>query len=176
MKKRLKSFLLSLILGSTIGAYADGHSLIGFEAKYHKANEVVSLYNSSSAASGLRLGAINDEYRILFMYDFIQDSEEQGSTLTLSQYLLTANFDVFIPLPNDYIKPFIGAVMGQGSYTLKRVGQTISEETGWVYGGEVGVLYTKNRIFNIDLFARYITGLNRVKDYIQAGIGVDYKF
>jgi hypothetical protein len=177
VKKRLKNFLISVILGSTIGAYADTlNSLIGIEAKYHAANEVVSLYNSSSSALGVRLGASNDEYRILLMYDFIQDSDEQASTVTLSQYLVTANFDVFIPV-SFKVKPFIGAIVGQGSYTLENSTQVISKETGWIYGGEIGLLYTlKGKPFDIDLTVRYLTGLDHVKDYVQAGIGINYKF
>jgi len=68
---------------------------------------------------------------------------------------------------------FIGGIIGNAKYKFG----TEPSENNYVYGGEAGFELNFSEHFSIDMFGRYTAAkLARVNNYIQSGIGLNYKF
>ena len=174
MQFSLKKIVLSAAILATVNLSAETSSIIGVEGIYNNIDAqepaLRTNYNQSSAGIGARIGAENENFRFLLIYDSIKDQDHNGATV--SQYMITGNLDYFIPVGSQDIRPFIGAIIGQAEYKYASY-----SENGYVYGGELGIDFKINKHFDIDVFGRYTAaGLDRVNHYVQSGIGLNYKF
>jgi len=176
MQFSLKKIALSVAILAAVNLSAETSSIIGVEGVYNNIDAKVpgigTSYNQSTEGIGARIGAESEDFRFLLIYDWLKDQTYAGATV--SQYMITGNLDYFIPIPieSKEIRPFIGAIFGQAKYEISSY-----SDTGYVYGGEVGIDFNINKYFSVDLFGRY-TGadLDTVNHYVQAGIGLNYKF
>lgn len=170
--RRIAAWLAGVVLLSTVGV-AEDRGFIGAEVKYHdiEAQEPVTGndLSESAAALGLRLGGVNDRFRFYVMYDFIKDIDYKKTTI--KEYLATATVDWFIPFQTEKFKPYLGAIVGYGYYEIGSF-----DDSGVAYGAEGGLMISMGR-YDLDGFVRWIgSDVNDVDYYMQAGVGVNYKF
>lgn len=171
----LKKTLLPALMVAAINLSAQTSSIIGLEGIYNNTDAqeptLRTNYSQSSAGFGLRIGAENEEFRFLLIYEIIQD-EKYNNIATVSQNMITGNLDYFIPTQSQTIKPFIGVIFGQAEYKFSSY-----SDSSYIYGAEVGLDFNINKHYSIDIFGRYIpSSLDTVNHYIQSGIGLNYKF
>jgi len=180
MKSYVSKIVVAVIMLAVCSLAGEAKSIIGVEGVYHyiDAEEATSgaNYNKSTGGGGIRLGAESDEFRILLIFDAMADTTYSSATVTnatLSQSMITLNLDYFIPVSSHVVRPFIGAVVGGAKYKFG----TEPSENDYVYGGEAGLEVNFNEHFSIDMFGRYIAAKQvRVNNYIQSGLGLNYKF
>jgi len=165
---------LAIVALFTINSAVNADSLIGLDVKYHsyQAKEPVlqNKYTDGTAAVSARIGAQEDEYRAFISFDFIQDSSYGNANI--SQYMINVNVDYFIPVDVERINPFIGLIIGFGSYDFGGL-----KDSGTTYGGTIGLLVPISDQIDVDCFVKYIaTEIDMVDYYIQPGIGIQYRF
>jgi hypothetical protein len=174
MKLQWKKALWSIILLGSVSASAE--SILGVEGSYSytDASEPATgtNYTLSTPAFGLRLGAMNDEFRFMFIGTSMLDEKDGGATVTQDLYLAT--IDYFIPIPTDIttFKPYIGANLGYLDYKYSSVSEGDS-----LFGGQVGVLFNSSEKVDFDIFVRYYKPQqDDVHNLVQSGLGINYKF
>jgi len=174
--KRFGKWAVATALMATCatGLMAEDIAFVGAEVKYHaiEAQEPATRksFDDNTVAVGLKVGAQNEKFRVALMYDLIPDTDELGGDI--SQYLLLGTLDYFFPIQHPTFKPYFGLALGYGEYEFEK-----ASEDDFVYGMQAGLVYNLNRHLDLDLFGRYLwPNHDTVDDYLQAGIGINYKF
>ncbi len=170
----LQSLVAIALVCGTQNLMAKDMSFIGVEVKYHGSTAqdpgTRISFDDYTGALGISVGAQSESYRASIIYDLIADSEVGNADI--SQYIVLGSIDYFIPSDGGKIKPFLGACMGYSEYQIGS-----HSEDDLLYGVEAGVLYSISSYWDTEIFARYLlSGIDIVDDYIQVGVGLNYKF
>jgi opacity protein-like surface antigen len=158
-----------LTSGVQAGEISIGEKIIGLEigSGTIEADTLIGGYDTrgTDVEYGIRLGAQNDEWRTLLIldyYDNSDDDQEYFKGLVSFDYLLT----------ESEFKPFIGINLGYLDYT-----STGNDDSGFLYGGQLGVLYRAAENVQVDVTYRYsfveADHVNHVEDIV---FGVNYIF
>ena len=176
MIKTLKLALLTTIVGTSLYASnydSETKSFIGLEAGYAAVDgkkfnllpdEDASFYEGSGIEYGIRIGAQNDEWRATLAFNYY-DSDDQN--LERGQAMVDY---FFLSDPTATIKPYIGASIGYANYE-----STFVDESGLLYGGQIGVVISSGESLDIDLSYRYSLGQVEVFNSVSSvTVGVNY--
>jgi opacity protein-like surface antigen len=173
LRKVLISGLLMLGMVGSLHAEEGGlpssEKIIGVEIGSGKIQADTLLggydYVGNSATYGVRIGAQNAEWRTLLSlgyYNSSNDDQKYIKGLVSFDYLLT----------DSELKPYVGLNAGYLDYT-----STNNDDSGFLYGGQVGILYHATDNIQIDLTYRYsfveADRVNHVEDIV---FGVNYIF
>jgi len=167
----MKKIILSLacIAGLNSAAMAESTGFIGLELGYTSIQGdtlLMNNYDSSDISYGVRLGALNEEWRTMFLGTYVDSGEQSIQTGLIS-------FDYLLSNPKDggFI-PYIGAHGGYASYESDFI-----QGDGYVYGGQVGVIVDLMPELSIDVNYRYSLGdADELNSYGTFVIALDYKF
>jgi len=126
-------------------------------------------YATKGLGYGFRLGADNGEWRTMVAFDKMNNgkvSYERGE--------LQVNYMFLMPQMQDMgLRPFIGLNGGYANYEAE--GGT--NENGFTYGGQAGVVYDINDQFDIDLSYEYSISRAAAFDHVgNIAIGINYKY
>jgi len=157
-----------LTSGVQAGEISVGEKIIGIEigAGTIEADTLFEYdYTGNDVEYGIRLGAQNDEWRTLLVLDYYDSSDDDQKYikgLVSFDYLLT----------ESTFKPYIGVNLGYLDYTSES-----NDDSGFLYGGQVGFLYRVADNVQIDVTYRYsfveADHVNHVEDVV---FGVNYIF
>jgi len=144
---------MSMMIGSSL--YAAGHNdkvqgFLGLEVGVATVQgERLNDYNHQGDAVeyGVRLGALSDEWRATFTFDYF-DSTRDDQNVEKSLFLL----DYFFFESDSVIgvRPFIGANVGLINYESTGV-----DVNSFVYGGQAGILFRVDESVDLDVSYRY---------------------
>jgi len=172
MFKKVTMALLCTLLGSSL--YANGNQgIIGLELGYgfvdgDRLGE--EKHKSEALEYGFRLGAQNEEWRTMFVFDYyesddVDDQTVQKSFLTLDYFITDIDVDT-------QIRPFIGANVGYARYE-----STLVDETGFIYGAQVGVIVSAGESMSLDLMYRYSLGqVDALNSVSSVTLGINYLY
>jgi len=174
MLKKTASILLCVGLASSLYARDDiskSRTFMGLEIGYVEVqgdtfNEL-SYTGNADIEFGIRLGAQKDEWRTTLVVDYYDskdnDQNIEKGLITLDYYLLD----------NDSaIKPYIGANIGYANYE-----STLVEDSGLMYGGQLGVVFNASEMINLDFSYRYSLSGTDVFDHVGGvNLALDYLF
>lgn len=174
MVKKIAMACLLMGLGSTLNAVevSNTKTLIGLEVGYAEVQgDIVESglnphYKSNDVMYGLRIGAQNDEWRTMLVFDYYDNEDYEQN---LEQGLLT--LDYFFMQDKSSIKPYFGVNVGYANYESDFV-----DESGFLYGGQVGVVFDVADNLDVDLGYRY--SLSSMDTFDHAGtfmFGINYK-
>lgn len=174
MVKKIATGILAVALTGSLYAenYSEGQTFIGVELGSTEIDSSARLYSDgsfpievgeksdSNIEYGFRLGAQNDEWRTTLLYTYYND-EDSGYEDTMHKGSL--NLDYFLwstDAGGMQIKPFIGGHVGYMSYeltadTIENLSLILADESGFFYGGQVGVALAVAEMLEIDLSYRY---------------------
>jgi opacity protein-like surface antigen len=184
MVKKIGIALLCMALGSTLYARDDistSTTFVGLEVGYSEVQGSVGHYDIVDGHDigvitpnftgdydieyGLRIGAEKEQWRTTFIFDYYNSSKndqniEQGY-LTLDYYILEKE---------SAFRPYIGINVGYGNYE-----STFVEDSGFLYGGQAGVVLEVAGKMNFDLGYRYSLSDAEAFDHIGSFIfGFNY--
>ena len=116
---------------------------------------------------GFRIGAQRDQWRTTLIYDYY-DSKDNDQNV--EQGYLT--LDYFILEKESAFRPYIGLNVGYGNYE-----STFVDESGFLYGGQVGIVLEVAETINLDVGFRYTLSNADSFDHIGGVIfGANYLF
>jgi opacity protein-like surface antigen len=158
-----------LTSGVQAGEISVGEKIIGLEIGAGKieADTLVGGFDyvGNDVTYGVRLGAQNEEWRTLLIldyYDSSDDDQKYFKGMVSFDYLLT----------ETPFKPYIGINLGYLDYTSESY-----DDSGFLYGGQVGFLYRVAENVQIDVTYRYsfveADHVNHTEDIV---FGVNYIF
>jgi len=167
----MKKIILSLacVAGLSSAATAESTGFIGLEVGYTSIQGdtlLINSYDSSDVSYGVRLGAMNEEWRTMFLGTYV-DSGDQSiqSGLISFDYLLTS------PKDGGFI-PYIGAHGGYASYESDFI-----QGDGYVYGGQIGVIVDLMPELALDVNYRYtLADSDQLNHSGSLVVALDYKF
>ena len=185
MVKKIAIALLCTVLGSSL--YADisqAKGFIGLEvgaaAIHADANRVFVRENNhrgSDAEYGFRLGAQTDTWRSMFVFDYFNSNDDnqnyEKGLLEVDYFFLSSN------LSDDVsFKPYIGVNIGYMNYESDRTLYMFSiDESGLLYGGQVGFAVGITDSIDFDLMYRYSITDAKHTDHIESFLfGINYLF
>lgn len=161
MTKLGRSMIGGILMGTTIfvnsveaGGMSVGDKIIGVEVAAGKVEADTygpfGEYNhiGDDVEFGLRLGAQNDAWRTLLILNYFDSSSDD------QEYIKgLATFDYLITKESDF-KPFIGVNLGYINYTTSNPTGD-DDDSGFLYGGQAGLLYNVTESIQVDLSYRY---------------------
>jgi len=113
---------------------------------------------------GFRIGAQQKEWRTLFIADYLNSSDDDQEYI---KGMLAV--DYFI-VQDSALKPFIGANVGYMNYKT-----TAIDESGFLYGGQVGAAYRMTDNIEMDFSYRYSLSSANNTDHVEGIIfGLNY--
>ncbi|HIP18461.1 MAG TPA: hypothetical protein EYG78_03905 [Sulfurovum sp.] len=116
---------------------------------------------------GFRIGAQRDQWRTTLIYDYY-DSKDNDQNV--EQGYLT--LDYFILEKESAFRPYIGLNVGYGNYE-----STFVDESGLLYGSQVGIVLEVAEKINLDLGFRYTLSSADAFDHVGGVIfGANYLF
>jgi len=174
MVKKMTMVLLSTLLGTVLyaGNYdTNTKGFLGLEVGYGSINadRLDGKHTGNAIEYGLHFGAQSNEWRETFSFDYFNsDSDDQKAE---KGYLLV---DYFF-LQNDSelnVRPFIGLNVGFLNYESTQVAAT-----GFIYGGQAGVVVGVGENVDLDLSYRYsLSASNQVNDMGTIIFGSNYLY
>jgi opacity protein-like surface antigen len=175
MKKILGTAMaMALFVGS---AYAADNSSVVSSKRFIGveigASEVQgeTLYDPSRSGTdvsyGVRIGAKEGVWRTTFLFNYYDNTDDDINTETM---LLTVDY-FFLESATNF-QPYIGINAGYANYESTGV-----DDSGFLYGGQVGLLFDVSPMFDFDLSYRYsLTGMDVMDHAGSVMLSVDYKF
>jgi len=165
MIKKVAATLLCMVLGGTLYARDDisqSKPFIGLEIGYATVQGAVwnesgvfpiyePDYEGSDIEYGLKIGAKKDEWRTTLSFDYF-DGDEDSRKQNYEKGLLS--FDYFFLYSHEEkntFQPYLGINVGYMNYESTNN----IDMSGFVYGGQVGVLFSVTEKIDIDLMYRY---------------------
>lgn len=153
MVKKIAIVLLCTVLGSSLYAAEQSFGnkgFIGLEVGYGAVDADIftgQKQKGEAVEYGIRLGAQADEWRTMFVYDYF-DSDDDDQTvqkgfLMVDYFFMESDIDTVV-------RPYIGANIGYAKYE-----STLVDESGMLYGGQLGVVMRAGESVDIDLSYRY---------------------
>ena len=173
MVKQIVAGILCVLLSSSLYARDDiseSKSFIGIEvgAATIEANNIFlgDNYEGSGVEFGIRLGAQNQQWRTLIAlnyYDNTDDDQEYFKGIVTFDYLL---------IQDTPLQPYLGVNVGYIDYTSDAM-----DDTGFLYGGQAGVLYSVTENIQMDVSYRYsIAETDNVNHVGGIIVGLNYIF
>ena len=162
MIKKVAATLLCIVLGSTLYARDDisqSSPFIGLEIGYATVQgdvggffpeDIIRDYEGSDIEYGVRIGAKKDEWRTTLSFNYY-DGKEDGYEQNYEKGLIS--FDYFFLYSNEKnaFQPYLGINAGYMNYESTND----IDMSGFVYGGQVGILFSITENVDIDLMYRY---------------------
>jgi len=153
MSKKLGFVLLCALLGTVVEAedVSESQKFIGVEVTMAEVQgDVVRRVDpeiSQGAGFGLRLGAQNNEWRTMFTFNYFDNEARNVEKLFLSIDYFFLKSDI---TENYAIQPYIGMNIGYMNYEAVGI-----DESGMLYGGQVGGIFSLSESIDFDLGYRY---------------------
>ena len=175
MIKKIAIVLLSTLLGSSLFAAEKNFGskgFLGLEVGYGYVDADVftgGKHKGDAIEYGIRLGAQTDEWRTMFVFDYF-DSDDDDQTvekgfIMIDYFFMDSDIDTVV-------KPFIGANLGYANYE-----STLVDESGLLYGGQIGVVMRAGDSVDIDLSYRYSLGqADEVNNVSSITLGINYLY
>jgi opacity protein-like surface antigen len=173
LKKVVMSGLLAMGVAGSLyaeeGGLPSSEKIIGIEVGGGKIQADTILggydYTGNDVTYGVRLGAQNTEWRTLLIFDYYDNSDDDQK-----YFKGLASFDYL--LTDTEVKPYIGLNLGYIDYTSESY-----DDSGFLYGGQVGLMYRIAENIQIDVTYRYsfveADHINHTEDIV---FGVNYIF
>ncbi|HHB93734.1 MAG TPA: hypothetical protein ENK88_01120 [Campylobacterales bacterium] len=172
-----KILLTIIIFITTISAQQEFSSerFLGIEAGYGtvQSRNVIGVPQSEKGVEfGFRLGAQNDEWRTtLSAHNFNKNGQKYFRGMLSFDRFVWASF---YKTDSITFKPYIGGHIGWMKYVNSNVP---TEDTGYLYGGEVGLAWNVLKEVDFDLGYRYsISNLDKVDDIGSVVFAVNYLY
>jgi len=175
MVKKIAIALLCTALSSSL--YAGDQSFgskgfMGIEVGYGSVDGDIftgQKRTGDAAEFGLRLGAQTDEWRTMFVFDHFDSSSDDQTVekgfLMVDYFFLDSDIDTVV-------KPFIGANVGYANYE-----STLVDSSGFIYGGQVGIVMRAGESVDIDLSYRYSLGQeDELNNVSSITLGINYLY
>ncbi len=175
-----KSLIPMMAIGMVLGAHAGNYDVEANPSKVFIGVQLSAAmvqgthgtdlnYASTGLGYGFRVGADNDEWRTMVAIDKMNNgkvSYERGEILV--------NYMFLMPQMEEMgLRPFIGLNAGYANYEAE--GGT--NESGFTYGAQAGVVYDINDQWDIDLSYEYTISRAEAFDHVgNIGIGINYKY
>jgi len=182
MLKKVAMTLLCMTLGSTLYAGEDiftSKTFVGLEVGYAEVQgdvgylvddmEIIEpdFVGDYDVEFGIRIGAQNDEWRTTFIFDYYDSSDNDQN---IEKGYLT--LDYFLFSNGSALKPYIGVNVGYANYE-----STFVDDSGFLYGGQAGIVIDVAEMINLDLSYRYSLSDADALDHIGSIVfGVNYIF
>ena len=177
-RKAMKYLTIAILLGiGTITAGADdvfsSKKFVGIElgatSLQGDIGGILSVPNNTvdSVEYGLRVGAQNETWRTTLALDFF-DKDEQNTEKFLGAFDYFFNRDP--DTPSGTIEPYFGLNVGYVNYESTGI-----DESGLLYGGQIGAVLNMFDEVDIDLSYRY--SLSSVDSFDHSGsvmVGLNY--
>jgi len=172
-----KIVIFAIFINLTLFAKEEFSSerFIGIETGYGKvqSRNVIGVPNSTNGVEfGFRFGAQNREWRTTISGHNFNKNEQKYFRGMLS-------FDRFIwnslyKSDNILFKPYLGAHIGWLRYVDSK---SNVEDSGFIYGGEVGIVWNVLKVVDFDLGYRYsISNIDKVDDIGSFVFAVSYLY
>lgn len=185
MVKKIAITGLCLALGSTLyaGDVSESEMFIGLEAgaatiqaDRNTVLTVVSNFEGSDVEYGFRIGAQNDTWRTMFLFDYFDSAEDnqnyEKGLFSIDYFLLSLGSDALS------LKPYMGANVGYMNYESDHTDPELKiGESGFVYGAQVGFTIGLMDTIDLDVMYRYSITDAAHTDHIQSAVvGINYIF
>jgi len=174
MRKVAMSMVVGMVLASTV--YAESapgdRKFIGLEvgagAVQGKTLSEPS-HEGNAVEYGVRLGAQTDEWRTTFIFDYFDSGDDDQN---VEKGLVTVDYFFYNTGGDVGVRPFIGANFGYANYE-----STFVDDSGFLYGGQVGVVIGITPQIDLDLSYRYSLSSSDVMDHSASfTFGFNYLF
>lgn len=175
MVKKVAVALSCLVLGGTLHAadLSEVKKFIGIEvgaAKIQADTWLVDDHKGDDVELGLRLGAQNDEWRAMLVFDYFDSSDDdqnyEKGLVQFDYYLFNNESDSFS------FRPFIGINAGYMNYESTNI-----DESGFLYGAQAGFIFGVTEYFDIDVMYRYSLTDAAHTDHVEAVVlGLNYLY
>jgi len=173
MIKQLTATCLALTLSSSVYAkdFSISERILGLEVGggFIQADTNMERdHDGSDIEYGIRLGAQMDEWRTLFILSYFDSSDDDQN---YEKGVVTFDYMFMVDDQNPkQFQPYIGLNVGYMNYE-----STYIDESGLLYGGQLGFTYRATEKFGLDVSYRYsLTDFDRT-DHIQSiMVGFDY--
>ncbi len=125
---------------------------------------------------GFRIGAQSEDWRTMFVFDYFDSTDDNQNSekgfLEIDYFLVTLGSD------DVTFKPFIGLNVGYMNYESDGEGLTESiDESGLLYGGQIGFDIGFYNTVNIDIMYRYSLLDTDSTDHSESiVVGLNYTF
>lgn len=167
MKNYIKILLLISLFSRVLNGYSDGidniYSFIGVQGGY-------SAYdNIDTSTIGISYGKQNSEWRTSINYNY-----SNGSNHTFHSFIVQIDRGILIELFKDYpFKPYIGFSLGAMEYN-----KGSHHDSGYLFGGNLGLNYVFNNYIDIDLGYRYMdtSKIDKIGDRGDLMLSLHYYF
>ena len=181
MVKKVAVALSCLVVGSTLQAaeLSEVKKFIGFEAGAAKIQADTCLVNDEDTLFvndhegddvefGLRLGAQNDEWRTMLVFDYFDSSDDDQN---YEKWFVQFDYFLFNNESESFsFSPFIGINAGYMNYE-----STYIDEDGFLYGGQAGFIFGVTEHFDIDVMYRYSFTDAAHTDHVESVVvGLNY--
>ena len=177
-EKKMKRTVVALLAGMALGSavYAESapgdRKFIGLEvgAGQVQGDTLFAPNHDGDAVEyGVRLGAQTEEWRTMFIFDYFDSSDDDQS---VEKGLLTVDYFIYNSGTEMSIRPFIGINVGYANYE-----STFFDDSGFLYGGQAGVVIGITPQIDLDLSYRYSLSEMDVMDHTSSfTFGFNYLF
>ena len=173
MMKKWLGGMMALALAT--GVYADelgtSQRFIGLEigAGQVQGDTLVEPGHEGDAVEyGLRIGAQDGQWRTTFLFDYFDSSDDDQN---VEKGMLTVDYFFLDSMANS-VRPFIGINLGYANYE-----STFFDDSGVLYGGQVGVVVGLTESIDLDIAYRYSLSEIDIMDHSsEIMFGVNYLF
>jgi len=174
MKKTVAALLAGMALGSAV--YADSapgdRKFIGVEfgaATVQGDTLYAPDHDGDAIEYGIRIGAQSDEWRTTFLFDYFDSSDDDQN---VEKGLLTVDYFIYNDQAQLNVRPFIGLNIGYANYE-----STFFDDSGFLYGGQAGVVIGITPEIDLDLSFRYSLSEMDIMDHTSSfTFGFNYLF
>ncbi|MCF6245238.1 MAG: porin family protein [Sulfurovum sp.] len=149
MIKKMAMVLFCTVLGTTAHAeISTSETFIGIELASTEVQGEQPISTSDGVSYGVRIGAQNEEWRTIIGLNHYDKDEYAVEKLYLSVDYLIMNYDAFEEFT---IEPYVGVKFGYANYE-----QGPKDESGMIYGAQLGLIVNVMERFDVDLGYRYV--------------------
>jgi hypothetical protein len=174
MKKTMTALLTGMVLTSTI--YAESapgdRKFIGLEVGAGSVQGDTLIepnHEGDTVEYGVRLGAQTDEWRTTFIFDYFDSSDDDQN---VEKGLIAVDYFFYNDGGNSVVRPFIGVNVGYANYE-----STYFDDSGFLYGGQVGIVIGITSQIDLDLSYRYSLSEMDIMDHASSfTFGINYLF
>lgn len=170
VKKIAVACLCMAALGSSLDAreLSNSKTFIGLEVGYSEVqgerflldNDTYFENTGEDMMFGLRIGAQNEEWRTMFLFDYYDNSDTDQNVelglLTIDYFFMGSQY-----LSETPLSPYIGANVGYANYESSFV-----DASGIIYGGQAGFIVGATENIDLDFAYRYSLSQTDELDHI----------
>jgi len=128
-----------------------------------------SNHDGDAVEYGVRLGAQTEEWRTMFVFDYFDSSDDDQN---VEKGLVTVDYFFYNSGSEMAVRPFIGVNIGYANYESTGV-----DDSGFLYGGQAGVVIGITPQVDLDLSYRYSLSEMDVMDHTASfTFGINYLF